>query len=408
MKKFLGIYYGSITDPLGRLNRMNSYRRNIIAAALSLSTLICGVARAEDEAAKPAAPAGPSFGDILTNSGITATGFVAASYYHSNGYNTYHQFDTSHDTFQLDEAGLTVAYQPKDGFGALVDVRAGEDMKILNGAEGSNPNTFDIVQGFVQYAHGPITVMGGKFVTLVGAEVIAPTGNTQFSRSFLFYAEPLTHTGVRAAFAVNDTITLTLGVNNGWNSTSLPTSGSKTGEFGASWIPNKMFSLFLGGYVGAQTAPDDPSSNAQRTIIDGVATFNATANLTFILSYDWGQQDQHLPGDSSLAWNGVALYTNYAITDQWRASLRLEYFDDKDGFVMFNPYLGTQPSSQILKEGTLTIGYDPVKSFELRLEARYDMSTEKTFTRTIPSEGLNADPFANSQSEFAIQGIYKF
>ncbi|MFZ1867181.1 MAG: hypothetical protein WAU49_01705, partial [Steroidobacteraceae bacterium] len=64
---------------------------------------------------------------ILANSGITESGYVAASYYDSSGYDTYHQFDTSHDTFQLDEAGLQLAYQPKSGFGAVVDVIAGED-----------------------------------------------------------------------------------------------------------------------------------------------------------------------------------------------------------------------------------------------------------------------------------------
>ena len=37
----------------------------------------------------------------------------------------------------------------------------------------------------------------GTTVTLAGAEVIAPTGNTNFSRSLLFFSEPLTHTDAR-------------------------------------------------------------------------------------------------------------------------------------------------------------------------------------------------------------------
>src|SRR6185312_13127607 len=72
---------------------------------------------------------------LLADSGITESGYVAASYYHSSGYGTYHQFDTSHDTFQLDQAGLQLAYQPKSGFGAVVDVIAGEDAKIVDAAE---------------------------------------------------------------------------------------------------------------------------------------------------------------------------------------------------------------------------------------------------------------------------------
>ena len=369
-----------------------------IRTAVLLFGTFASVAALADEPASataPAAPTGSSLTDVLTASGITETGYVAASYYRSNGYGTYHQFDNKHDSFQIDQAALTIAYQPKEGFGALVNVAAGEDMKILNAAEGSNPNTFDIVQGFVQYATGPLTVIAGKYVTLAGAEVIAPTGNTNFSRSFLFYAEPLTHTGIRATYAANDTVSVIVGVNNGWNYSSLSTSGAKTAEFGVAWTPNKIFSLTAQAYVGK-----DPTYDAQRTLVDTVATYNATAELTFILSYDWGKQEQHTAGDPDLAWNGAAFYTNYALSDQWRVSVRLEYLDDKDGFVTATGV------PQTLKEGTITFGYDPVKSFELRLEARYDKSTQPTFVRSINE--ADASPLADSQTGFAVQGVYKF
>jgi hypothetical protein len=379
------------------MNSMKKRGKQLIAPALMLGITTCGAAMAADEPAKPTAPAAPSLSDVLAASGITETGYVAASYYHSNGYSTYHQFDNKHDTFQLDQASLTIAFQPKEGFGALVDVAAGEDMKILNAAEGSNPNTFDVVQGFVQYATGPLTVIAGKYVTLAGAEVIAPTGNTNFSRSLLFFAEPLTHTGVRATYAATETLSLVGGVNNGWNYSSLTTSGSKTAELGVAWTPSKTFALTAQAYVGK-----DPIFDAQRTLVDAVATYSATDALTFILSYDWGKQKQHTAGNPDLDWNGAAFYTNYALNDQWRVSVRLEYLNDKEGFV--SGILGT---AQKLKEGTVTFGYAPVKSFELRMEARYDKSDKATFVRTInPDAGIN--PFANSQTGVALQGVYKF
>jgi Putative beta-barrel porin-2, OmpL-like. bbp2 len=379
---------------------MTEQGKRLLALAMTLSSTAFGVAVAADEpatATAPAAPAGPTVTDVLTASGITETGYVAASYYHSNGYNNYHQFDDKHDSFQLDQAALTIAYQPKEGFGALVNVAAGEDMKILNAAEGSSPNTFDVVQGFVQYAAGPLTIIGGKFVTLAGAEVIAPTGNTNFSRSFLFYAEPLTHTGIRATYAVSDALSIIVGANNGWNYSSLTTSGSKTGEFGVAWAPNKAFSLAAQAYVG-----NDPAFGAQKTLIDAVATYNATDALTFILSYDWGTQNQNRAGSSNLDWNGAAFYTNYAFSAQWRASLRLEYLDDKDGFVTG---AGT---AQTLKEGTITFGYDPVKSFELRLEARFDKSSQPTFVRSLATSDVTLPELADNQTEFALQGVFKF
>src|SRR5882724_1893059 len=382
---------------------MHKYGRQFIASAMIL-TSAAGMALADEPAApaaaEPAKPAPGTVAGVLDASGITESGYVAASYYHSNGYSTYHQFDNKHDTFQLDQAALTLAFQPKEGFGALVNVAAGEDMRVLNGAEqGTSPtgNTFDVVQAFVQYATGPLTVIGGKYVTLAGAEVIAPTGNANFSRSLLFFAEPLTHTGVRATYAASDTLSLVAGVNNGWNYSSLSTSGSKTAELGVAWTPSKTFSLTAQAYVGK-----DSTFDAQRTLVDAVATYSATDALTLILSYDWGKQKQHAAGDPDLDWNGAAFYTNYALNDQWRASLRLEYLDDKEGFV--SGLLGTP---QKLKEGTLTFGYAPVKSFELRMEARYDKSDKATFVRSI-NNIVNSNPLANSQTGFALQGVYKF
>jgi hypothetical protein len=376
---------------------MKKLGKQLLAPALMLNITTCGAAVAEDEPVKTTASTASSIADVLTASGITESGYVAASYYHSNGYNTYHQFDNKHDTFQLDQAGLTIAFQPKEGFGALVNIAAGDDMKILNAAEGSNPNTFDVVQGFLQYATGPLTVIAGKYVTLAGAEVIAPTGNTNFSRSLLFFAEPLTHTGIRATYAASDTLSLVAGVNNGWNYSSLSTSGSKTAELGVAWTPSKTFALTAQAYVGK-----DSTFDAQRTLVDAVATYSATDALTFILSYDWGKQQQHAAGDPDLDWNGAAFYTNYALNDQWRTSLRLEYLDDKDGFVS-----GLVGTPQKLKEGTLTFGYAPVKSFELRIEARYDKSDKATFVRQI-NNIVNANPLANSQTGVALQGVYKF
>jgi len=113
-------------------------------------------------------------------------------------------------------------------------VIAGEDARILHLAEDGHDTSFDVRQAFLQYATGNLTVMAGKFVTLAGAEVINPTLNTNFSRSLLFFdSEPLTHTGVRAAYAMGE-FTFIGGVNNGWNSTST-SYGSKTGELSVAY-----------------------------------------------------------------------------------------------------------------------------------------------------------------------------
>ncbi len=366
----------------------------VATTAILMGPTLSGAAMAED-AAKPAAP---SISDVLASSGITVSGYVAASYSKSNGYPfNIHQFDTKHDSFQLDQAGLMIAYQTKEGFGAVVDFIAGEDARILHAAEDGNDNSFDVRQAFVQYAAGSLTVMAGKFVTLAGAEVINPALNTNFSRSLLFFdSEPLTHTGVRATYAVSDTFSVTGGVNNGWNATST-SYGSKTGELGFGWIPNKTFSLLGTAYFG-KTDPGFGGNDSMKTLFDFVATYNATSSLSFILNVDINKWDDALGAGQDAKWNGIAAYANYAINDQWRVSVRAEYLDDKDGFLT-----GTQ---QKLKEGTVTFGYSPVKSFELRLEARVDKADNDTFFKT--RDALAVGPDTDSLTGIAIQGVYKF
>lgn len=383
---------------------MRRYRNPAVTAMAALLAAASGLAMADDPPASK--PAASRFDELLDSAGLTVSGYVAASYYASNGYPVnIHQFDIKHNSFQLDQAGLTVAFQPKEGFGALVDVIAGEDAKILHAAESGNPTnttSFDIRQAYLQYATGALTVMAGKFVTLAGAEVINPTLNTNFSRSLLFFdSEPLTHTGIRGTYALSDAFLVTAGINNGWNFTSVD-YGSKTGEFGLAYTAaSKLFALALNAYYGKVEAYD-----AEKALIDFVATYNVTSQLSLVLNFDWNQQQNGLvnQADGSLhdaSWHAAALYVNYAINDQFRVSLRGEYLDDLDGFVT--------GAHQTLKEGTLTFGYAPVKNFELRAEFRYDKSgaNTPTFFKTRTALANNA-PDSSNLSEFALQGVYKF
>jgi hypothetical protein len=369
-----------------------------LATALAQSPLAVGADDTASPRAAPAAPAGPGILEVLTNSGIVVTGYVDAAYEYSNSpAPAFHEFDTRHSSFVLDQASVTLAMQPKSGFGFVVDLIAGEDSRVINAAESSNAasgaSNFNVTQAFVQYVTGNWTLLGGKFVTLVGAEVIAATGNTNFSRSLLFFAEPLTHTGVRAAYAVNDELTFTVGVNNGWNHLSNDTQSQKTTEVGVSFTPVKQFILTAQGYIGDE--PVGGGQVAQRDIADVVATYNVNDSLSLVVNYDCGRQKNYDLLGNNGKWDGVAGYVNYAINSQWRVSVRGEYFQDRQGFVT------TTGTRQTLREGTVTLGFDPIKKFELRLEARYDKADHDLFLR-------DSTDLADNQTGLALQTVYKF
>ena len=361
--------------------------------ATSLLALVTVEVAAADDTKADAKPGAPLLSDVLAASGITATGYFDATYsYLSQSPAVGPSQDTN--SFSINQASLTVAYTPPTEFGVLVNAVVGTEAcdgcyAPGYGSSGAHASTSDInlLQGYVQYVTGAVTLMGGKFVTLAGAEGAAPTGNANVTRSLIWwYSEPTTHVGLRGVFVASDKATFTLGVNNGWNNDGSVPNGGKTAEVAMSLTPSKTFAFLAAAYYGAFDLGNGIVGN--RSLIDAVGTWTATSALTFVLNADWDRQDHASgPGSRSASWYGVAGYVNYAINSSWRTSLRCEYLDDSDGFIF-----GT---STKVNEGTLTFGYMPAKKFELRLEARYD--------------ALRPDGGGNSNiTQGWVQALYKF
>jgi hypothetical protein len=330
------------------------------ATIFSLVLLAAAGAPALADEAKPTAP---SLSDVLTSSGISLTGYIDATYSFAS------TSSASTDTFALNQASFSVAKLPSSGLGASATVVAGTEAGAGLYAPGlsysGNINSsahFDLLSAYLQYISGKWTTTVGKMMTLAGNEVAAPTGNTNVTRSLLFwYSEPVNHTGVRLAYAASEQATLSFGVNNGWN-TDNSTGSGKTVEAAISLTPSKALALTAAAYYGDV---DRANFLGKRSLLDLVATWTVSPSLTLIGSADWDQQ-KYTDGTPDAKWWSAAAYLNYAIDSRWRSSVRVEYLDDKDGY---NTGIGSK-----LKEGTLTFGYAPAASFELRLEARLDQS----------------------------------
>jgi predicted porin len=246
--------------------------------------------------------------------------------------------------------------------------------------------------------------MAGKYVTLAGAEVINSTADFTYSRSILFgYAIPFTHTGVRATYAVSDTVNVLLGLNNGWDQLK-DANKQKTVELGVAYAPSKAFTLAAQGYSGTeQVAGFTDTVGGRRDLIDVVATYVATDKFTFILNYDWGSQENVTAaagGTFKAKWDGIAGYVNYQIADQWRLSVRGEYFDDKNGY--------RTGVVQKWKEGTVDLVYLPVKAVEIRAEVRGDLSDQHAFVDNVARFLAAGDSTKKNQTSFGLEGIFKF
>lgn len=342
--------------------------------------------------------------------GLNYTGYIDGSYNYLVRSNTFTSgnvnrvFDLNQNGFTLQQAALIISHQPVEGLGGLVNPMIGRDAYEVS-AYGINPNaTFDSqnlgttwLQAYLQYAHGPFTVLVGQFLALEGLEQINPTLDTNFSRSVLFYSTPDTNTGIRGIYVVNDKLTLTAGLNNGWNSIT-DWSRHKTIEFGASFTLDPLLSFSVQGLTGQQRVTNFVSSGpvGQRTLIDLVATLHATPKLSFAANYDNGWQSRALLPNGSISkaiWQGFAGYVNYTWNDNWQSSFRGEIFEDSSGY--------NTGVRQNWREVTLTIGYSPIKNLQIHAETRHDFSNVNSFLNT------NRATANNNQQSFALEAYYQ-
>lgn len=376
-------------------------KRKLLVAALA--TLFAVPALAETPA-----PVAPTLSSILDASGISLTGDMDISYSRLSGTGQFTSgtndrvFDYAHNSFTTQAVDLTVAKTLAEGVGGLVDLTLGKDASTIAALGTATPNqTYDLTQAYVQYATGPWTTIFGKFITQAGQEYIKSPANTNFSRSILFgYAIPFTHTGARLTYKISDAASLMGGVNNGWDEAN-DQHANKNIEFGVMLNPTKAIAFNVMDHYGVEQVSGSaiPVSAAQgkRNLLDVVATYAATDSLNFALNYDGGTQENFtslVNGSTVKAkWSGVAAYVNYQINDPWRVSVRAETFNDVDGY--------RTGVIQKWNEATLTVGYAPTKSMELRGEVRKDTSDKASFA-------YNDGIARKSQNSLGLEAIYKF
>jgi hypothetical protein len=323
-------------------------------------------------------------------------------------------FDTEANSFMLNLFQLSFLRTPTMeggllnlvGFGVKLDF--GEDAQVLSNADQLDPNSsFNLQEAYINIL-APIgnglNIIGGKFVTLAGAEVIESKDDFNYSRSFLFgFAIPFTHTGVRFHYPVAP-FDFTVGLVNGWDvvkdNNEPKTIEAKVG------LAFEKFSIGVVGYFGPEE--DDATWSQWRELVDIVATFTPIDKLTLVVNADFGwQQDVNMVDpvtdeqfEENVSWWGVAGYIAYDFNDIVRFALRGEYFDDPEGF-----RTGT---AQKLWEITPTLqlrplaGHTPFDNLLFRLEYRHDQSNEDVF------EDHDGDFTKKTQDTVALELLYYF
>ncbi len=283
-------------------------------------------------------------------------------------------FDVNHNSFSLSYVELAiakpVAADSRAGF--RVDFGAGDTADLVNLFEPGGPTYLKHVQqAYVSYlvpAGSGLTVDFGKFVTPAGAEVIESKDNYNYSRGLLFaLAIPYYHMGARFGYAVNDKVSLTGYVVNGWNSVK-DNNDDKTFIGSITVKPTAKLTVIGNYIVGKEQAEE--SGGGTRNLFDLVATYAASDKLSVLGNFDYGHDK--LAGDG-VDWSGVAVALKYQATPTWAFSPRYELFTDSDGFAT-----GTD---QTVQEVTVTGEYKAPAGLLARIEFRTDFSDEEYFTK---------------------------
>jgi hypothetical protein len=305
-----------------------------------------------------------------------------------SGSNLGRAFDVTNG-FAVHWAGLNASYAP-DPVGATVGLRFGPGAPLYNAGPDADAGLAFVKQAFVAWkpvGGVPLQLDFGKFDTWIGAEVADSQFNMTYTRSALFFTQPLFHTGLRVDFAVSDQLDLKLYAVNGYNN-SIDNNAMKT--FGATVgiTPIKEVALYF-NYVGGPEQSDlaPGAMGGAPTLVPGANgrwrhLADVVADLKFghghvLVNADYGAEklaagtlDMNDP-EKSVSWLGANLTFGYAVTDWFAFAARGGYLSDSDGYLA--PYWGA-PAGQgaSVIDGTLTLSVTPTPNLMIKLEPRID------------------------------------
>jgi hypothetical protein len=276
--------------------------------------------------------------------------------------------------------------------------------------EADPTDQFDLVQANVTFemfgssTQPGLQIKAGKFVTLIGNEVINPTGDLFYTHSYTFnFGEPLTNTGVLGIYTfpklvLGHDLTIDAGVTRGWNESTSDNNGEVDflGEASTS-ITDKLSVVFnmSEGPEGYQFfAGDKGDSHNYWTLLEVIPSYAVSDQLT--ISADCQYADFPHGGLSTDAagalisqgnaqWYSVCAYANYKLCSYAAINTRLEWYRDQGGFTGFLAGADNAPISANYYEGTVGVQIHPFPTndilqwLQLRPEVRYDWSDRAVF-----------------------------
>ncbi len=240
----------------------------------------------------------------------------------------------------------------------------------------------------------------GQFVTHVGYETIDIGTNNFFSRNFLFqFPSPFYNAGIRAAYPVNDKVTVSGVLYNRYNGRT--DDGNRDLAPGFQVVANLSgaSSIVFNGLTSRENLGDSETpNNKQQNVLDLIYTNQFSPRFRFVTEglYRWGKDAD----DNSYNLWGLAGYFLFPVREDGSTiGLRAEYLKQSDP----TSVLGL-PATDGFHIGSVTLTYDLrtglFPGVRTLFEYRYDFAKDPFFG------GRNG--LKDSQSTLTIGQVYSY
>jgi|TARA_B110000908_G_scaffold46736_1_gene56974 surface antigen len=256
--------------------------------------------------------------------------------------------DVDANGFGLGMANTVFTYEKGKG-GVVADLAFGPRANAANAYTGAINQLYAYYQ-----ATDKLKFTLGQFNTFFGYEVISPSGNFNYSVSYLFNAGPFSHTGFKLDYAASEDLSFMVALTNphgvvaGANDTNDYQLGFQTGYKG------QFFNLAYGA---------DGFGFTDVLYLDYTGGFDVTDSFFLGINAAYANSS-----DADSGYQGIALYLQQTLSETFSLGLRPEFYTTTSG---------AGDASQTAF--TLTGNTNLTDSLKLVTEVRYDTSDDVTF-----------------------------
>ena len=274
-------------------------------------------------------------------------------------------FGNDHNSFSLGMFNLIATKSiGKASFVADIGMGPRNSMSVGPSESESQPGIQNL---YISYAFtDKLSIKAGYMGTFVGYEVISPTGNFNYSTSYLFTNGPFQNAGLKVEYAISEMATLMVGVFDDWN-VYQQSPGINLSSYGAQLAlsPVEGWDAYFNFINGKNNGME----------LDLTTGYQITEQ--FYLGLNAATWKYALDASAEAKFSGAALYAQFAASDVVSLGLRGELFNTEN-----TGYIGTGITSGVEAKGvkaftlSANIGSGTLKFIP---EFRLDAASENVF-----------------------------